>query len=349
MRRADKVHRVPSGSPTRKVVKRKKEMTPKSKATRKKSRTEDQVLEDSIQKVERIHVSPVKSEGVNDSVKAILSSFKQKDREVEIHQQLESAEGKEIGVWCHDDELENLPVEELEKLVNDIYRLLHNKHYPVYEAAEFPPPETDGCNWICPSDSCPILADVRTFGFKSLATFVDGMVGRKFDIIMMDPPWQLTTANPTRGVCISYACLKDNAIEALPVPELQTDGFLFIWVINSKLELALNMFDKWGYSLLDKIDWCKMTVNRGIASGHGYYLQHAFETCLIGKKGNLPPGYNEDHGVYDLIYSRRRGQSQKPVEIYEICEEIVKDGLYLEIFGRRNNVRNGWITIGNEL
>ena len=69
----------------------------------------------------------------------------------------------------------------------------------------------------------------------------------------------------------------------------------------------------------------------------------------VGLKGHFPPGYNESHNVPDIIYSLRRGQSQKPEEIYEYCEELVSDGLFLEIFGRRNNLRNGWITIGNEI
>lgn len=57
----------------------------------------------------------------------------------------------------------------------------------------------------------------------------------------------------------------------------------------------------------------------------------------------------------DLIFSERRGQSQKPNEIYELIEELVPRGIsislgyYLEIFGRRNNLRDGWVTIGNEL
>ena len=51
----------------------------------------------------------------------------------------------------------------------------------------------------------------------------------------------------------------------------------------------------------------------------------------------------------DVIFSQRRGQSQKPEEIYEIAEALVPNGNYLEIFGRRNNLHNGWVTIGNEL
>lgn len=41
----------------------------------------------------------------------------------------------------------------------------------------------------------------------------------------------------------------------------------------------------------------------------------------------------------DIIWSERRGQSQKPEEIYQIIEQLRPGGHYLEVFGRRNNLR----------
>jgi mRNA (2'-O-methyladenosine-N6-)-methyltransferase len=63
-------------------------------------------------------------------------------------------------------------------------------------------------------------------------------------------------------------------------------------------------------------------------------------------KGN--PTFNKN--VFgDVVFSKRRGQSQKPEEIYEYIERLVPNGYYLEIFGRRNNLRDYWVTIGNEI
>lgn len=47
--------------------------------------------------------------------------------------------------------------------------------------------------------------------------------------------------------------------------------------------------------------------------------------------------------------SERRGQSQKPTEIYELIEKLVPDGKYLEIFARKNNLRDYWVSVGNEV
>lgn len=51
----------------------------------------------------------------------------------------------------------------------------------------------------------------------------------------------------------------------------------------------------------------------------------------------------------DVLFTYRRGQSQKPEEIYELAEKLVPNGFYLEIFARRNNLHNGWVSIGNEI
>ena len=51
------------------------------------------------------------------------------------------------------------------------------------------------------------------------------------------------------------------------------------------------------------------------------YLQ----VCLVAKKGADPPGTRR--GVLsDVIYSERRGQSQKPEEIYQLVEALVPNG-----------------------
>eukprot|EP00958_Prasinococcus_capsulatus_P017006 scaffold1906_cov403-Prasinococcus_capsulatus_cf.AAC.7 len=202
--------------------------------------------------------------------------------------------------------------------------------------------DLDPSEWQVPEHCIPIRGDVREVAWEKLA-------GKcQFDVIMMDPPWQLATANPTRGVALGYQQLCDKNITDLPVQSLQTDGFIFVWVINAKYKMAIDMLKNWGYDLVDEIVWVKLTVNRRLAKSHGYYLQHAKEVCLVGKKGKDPPGMRGGLAS-DIIFAERRGQSQKPTEIYEIIEQLVPNGKYLEIFGRKNNLRNFWVTVGNEV
>ena len=41
-----------------------------------------------------------------------------------------------------------------------------------------------------------------------------------YDVIMMDPPWQLSSSNPSRGVAIAYDSLSDECITKIPVNKL---------------------------------------------------------------------------------------------------------------------------------
>ena len=40
--------------------------------------------------------------------------------------------------------------------------------------------------------------------------------------------------------------------------------------------------------------------------------------------------------------------SEKPIQLYEFIEDMVPSGPYLELFGSKNNQREGWITVGDE-
>ncbi|CAO3653180.1 unnamed protein product [Cunninghamella blakesleeana] len=210
------------------------------------------------------------------------------------------------------------------------------------EAIEEAESQIDLKDYEAPDWCIPIKANVLTFDWDELANEC------QFDVIVADPPWQLATSAPTRGVAISYQQLPDVCIESVPIEKLQTNGFIFLWVINNKYAKAFELLERWGYTYVDDITWVKRTVNRRMAKGHGYYLQHAKESCLVGKKGDDPPGTRRSIAS-DVIYSERRGQSQKPEELYELIEELVPDGKYIEIFGRKNNLRDYWVTIGNEL
>ena len=54
-----------------------------------------------------------------------------------------------------------------------------------------------------PPHCIPIHANVATYDWHGLAKAL------QFDVIMMDPPWALATANPTRGAAIQVLQLAD--------------------------------------------------------------------------------------------------------------------------------------------
>ena len=80
----------------------------------------------------------------------------------------------------------------------------------------------------------PICADITNYNFDQLIKKQLEFTQSYFDVIMMDPPWKLSTSQPSRGVAIQYCSLNDEAIGNIPVPKLQSEGFLLVWVINAK-------------------------------------------------------------------------------------------------------------------
>ena len=93
----------------------------------------------------------------------------------------------------------------------------------------------------------PLSVNVKDFDFDFLAECQLKYANRLFDVITIDPPWQLSSANPTRGVAIAYDTLNDKQILEIPFDKIQKDGFLFIWVINAKYRFALEMMENFGY------------------------------------------------------------------------------------------------------
>jgi len=59
--------------------------------------------------------------------------------------------------------------------------------------------------------------------------------------------------------------------------------------------------------------------------------------------------FNKEVRLNDVIFSERRGQSQKPEEIYKLIEKLVPNGKYCEIFARKNNLHDYWVSLGKEL
>ena len=89
---------------------------------------------------------------------------------------------------------------------------------------------------------------------------------------------------------------------------------------------------------VDEISWVKKTRSGRLAKSHGFYLQHSKETCLVAKRVFCSPLLCMEQGKVksvvlnqctDVIWAERTGQSQKPIDIYEIIEKMIPGGILL--------------------
>jgi mRNA (2'-O-methyladenosine-N6-)-methyltransferase len=209
--------------------------------------------------------------------------------------------------------------------------------------------------WRAPPLSCPIRCNINEWvtngqiNFINFAAIYLKLNGRLFDVIVTDPPWQLAGENATRGVALNYDQMKDSdLLSSIPFFELMNpDAILFMWVINSRYVYALDYLTKMGFHPIETLTWAKISRTRLFARGHGYYLQHAKEECIVAIKGDCT--HFKWECFITCIPSEKRFQSQKPTAFYDMVESMCPNGNYLEIFSRRNNLRDCWISLGNQL
>ena len=80
----------------------------------------------------------------------------------------------------------------------------------------------------------------------------------------------------------------------------------------------------------------------------GYIFKHGKEICLVARSLSWDRDkFLKGQGV-DVIFEARAGNSMKPTGLYELIEGIIPNGKFVELFGRKNNLRNTWTTIGLE-
>jgi len=177
-----------------------------------------------------------------------------------------------------------------------------------------------------------LQCDLRNLKFEVLG---------KFSVLMADPPWDIHMELP-------YGTMSDDEMRRLPVPGLQDEGLIFLWVTGRAMELGRECLKLWGYERVDEIIWVKTNqLQRIIRTGRtGHWLNHGKEHCLVGAKGNLLLNRGLD---CDVIVAEVRATSHKPDEIYGIIERLSPGTRKIELFGRPHNVQPNWVTLGNQL
>jgi len=164
----------------------------------------------------------------------------------------------------------------------------------------------------------------------------------KFSVVMADPPWDIHMELP-------YGTMSDDEMRKLPVPTLQDEGLIFLWVTGRAMELGRECLKLWGYDRVDEIIWVKTNqLQRIIRTGRtGHWINHGKEHCLVGLKGK---DMKLNRGLdCDVIVAEVRATSHKPDEIYGIIERLSPGTRKVELFGRPHNVQPNWVTLGNQL
>lgn len=195
-----------------------------------------------------------------------------------------------------------------------------------------------------------LKCDLRKYDLNDL--------GSKFDVILVEPP--LEEYQRTNGV---------NNVEFYPWEEIMKikiedvaapRSFIFLWCGSSDgLDLGRQCLRKWGFRRCEDICWIKTNVNQNKKHTKNLdpnaIFQRTKEHCLMGIKGTVRRSTDGDfiHANIDidLIITEEfdYGSLKKPDEIFHIIEHFCLGRRRLNIFGRDDIIRPGWLSVGPAL
>ena len=195
--------------------------------------------------------------------------------------------------------------------------------------------------WLPPLGSHPIQMDILNQDELT-------KLGNNFNCVLVDPPWHVATSSPTRGTTISYSTLCDKDIGSIKLNLLGKNALFCIWAPVSKFQFVIEWGTRCGLRFRDVLTWVKLTNSGRKATMMGPILLRCTEFCLIFE--TLDPPETMIRGcALNLVEEGRGIQSEKPYEVYGVLERMFgENGRFLELFARKNNLRKGWVSVGNE-
>ena len=181
-----------------------------------------------------------------------------------------------------------------------------------------------------------------------------------FSVIYADPPWPFRSwSDKGRNRCPDalvrqkglaerhYQVMWIEDLRELPVESIALpDSALFMWVVSSHLDQALDLGKRWGFTYKAIVfNWVKLYPKSGdLCFGLGKWTRLGSEQCLLFTRG-APK--RQSASVPQVIIAPRGAHSVKPVEAYERIEALMGDVSRVELFAR--NRREGWDAWGDQL
>lgn len=158
-----------------------------------------------------------------------------------------------------------------------------------------------------------------------------------FSVVYADPPW-----NYMGEMAVGYPCMSVQEICDMPISEIcADDAVVIMWCSSSLLPDALQVMNAWGFTFKTSAVWDKNVT------GQGAYFRQAHEVLMIGIKGNVPEVPYSARPSSVLKYPRLE-HSRKPLELYQLIDDMYPELNKIELFCRGEPQGKGWSGWGNE-
>ena len=179
---------------------------------------------------------------------------------------------------------------------------------------------------------------------------------KKYNIVYADPPWNYSSksaVNNTTGMEIKplsnhYNTMKLQELEELPIKNItQKDAVCFLWVTDSHLDEALQIFKAWGFKYKTiAFNWIKTTSKGNYFKNVAPWTMKSSEICLLGVKGTMSK-YKKANNIESLVIAQRTRHSKKPHEVRKRIELLFGDLPRIELFARERI--KGWDSWGDQI
>ncbi|KAI3355341.1 hypothetical protein L3Q82_018193, partial [Scortum barcoo] len=179
--------------------------------------------------------------------------------------------------------------------------------------------------------------------------------GRRFDLIVMDPPWENKSVKRSRR----YSSLPSTQLKRLPVPLLASPNCLVVtWVTNRPSHLRFvrdELYPHWGVEVVAEWFWIKVTTSGQFVFPLDSHHKKPYEVLVLGRyrssaDDSTSSPESSEVPVEDqrLIVSVPSAlHSQKP-SLSEVLKPYIRaEAKCLELFAR--SLQPGWTSWGNEL
>ncbi|XP_057663277.1 N(6)-adenine-specific methyltransferase METTL4 [Diorhabda carinulata] len=174
---------------------------------------------------------------------------------------------------------------------------------------------------------------------------------RKFDVILLDPPWWNKYIRRKRKKSTdSYKMIYNDDLKQLPIENLLSDdGLLVVWCTNSKQNsnaLLTDLFPHWNVEFVSKWYWLKITkTGEPICNFSHPPGKQPYEKIIFAKRKTNKTNFPVDGKILVSIPSVLHSHKPPLMEILE--KYLSKDSERLEIFARY--LLPGWTSYGNEV
>lgn len=173
----------------------------------------------------------------------------------------------------------------------------------------------------------------------------------KYEIIYTDPPWSqkkggLRKNRPNQGRELDYSTMSLNDIiefHKMIANTISEDTHtVFMWTIEKYLKETLEFMEQLGYKRHINIHWDKQN---GIAPA--FTMRYCVEYLIWFYKPKMISIPKELRGKYrNVLTEPATKHSKKPIEAYELIENLYPNQKKIELFARNN--REGWDCWGDQ-